>query len=157
MHAGWNLLRIKRGLLAFWAVWFSIVVASNITDGLKSLALLPERWAFVSGNYLLMARVTDIYGTPTWMVTVLFLGVVIWEGMGAFLFWRSAREFSGVEGQGLATVYIAFAVSLALWAAFVIADELFIAYRVGSLEAVHMGIFTAQLMTLLAVRLLPDD
>lgn len=152
-----QVLRIKRGLLLFWALWFSIVLTSNVSDGLKALKALPETWAFASGNYALTVRVTAIYHTPTWMVAILFSGLVIWEGLGAFLFWYSFRQFSGLKGPGLAAVYTAFAVSLALWATFVIADEIFIAYKIANLDGVHMGIFTAQLITLLAVRLLPDE
>jgi hypothetical protein len=42
--------------------------------------------------------------------------------------------------------------SLGLWAAFLVADEVFIAYAV---EATHLRLLTAQLATLLAVELLP--
>jgi predicted ABC-type ATPase len=77
--------------------------------------------------------------------------------IGGVLFWRSFRQFNGVNGSGLTTVYTAFGVSLALWAAFVIADEIFIAYETANLEGTHMGIFASQLITLLVLRLLPDD
>jgi hypothetical protein len=40
-----------------------------------------------------------------------------------------------------------------LWAAFVLADELLIAYPV---EATHLRLFTAQLATLLTIVLLPE-
>lgn len=105
-----------------------------------------------------MVKVTNIYSTPESMVAILFSSVVIWEGLGAFLFWRSFREFHGVNGSGLTTAYTAFGVSLALWAAFVIADEIFVAYKTySSLEEGHMGIFALQLISLLVLRLLPDE
>ena len=105
-----------------------------------------------------MVKVTNIYSTPESMVAILFSGVVIWEGLGALLFWRSFREFNGVNGSLLTTVYTAFGVSLALWAAFVIADEIFVAYKTyNSLEEGHMGIFALQLISLLVLRLLPDE
>jgi hypothetical protein len=47
----------------------------------------------------------------------------------------------------------AFVVALALWSAFAIADEVFIAYDV---EATHLRLFVAQLVSLLAIYLLPD-
>jgi hypothetical protein len=40
-----------------------------------------------------------------------------------------------------------------LWAAFVLADEVLIAY---SVEATHLRLFAAQLLTLLAIVLLPQ-
>ena len=158
MNPRCNVLRIKRGLLFFWALWLSIVFMSNIADGLKALKVLPDTWPFASGNYLFMVKVTNIYSTPEWMVAILFSGVVIWEGLGASLFWCSFREFNGVNGSGLTTVYTAFGVSLALWAAFVIADEIFVAYKTyNSLEEGHMGIFASQLISLFVLRLLPDE
>jgi hypothetical protein len=45
-------------------------------------------------------------------------------------------------------------VSLGLWAAFLVADEVFIAYPV---EATHLRLFIAQLVTLLAVEVLPEE
>jgi hypothetical protein len=39
-----RLVTLKRGLLLFWAVWFSFVFATNVLDGLKQLGVLPETW-----------------------------------------------------------------------------------------------------------------
>jgi hypothetical protein len=146
-------LTIKRGLLFFWALWFTIVLSTNITDGLKALKILPPRWAFASGNYALLARTTAIYSTPEWIVVALFFGLVVWQSVATILFWQSFRLFRGISSPRLAAVHAAFAVSLALWATFVIADELFIAYN---LEGFHMAIVSSQLVTLLAIQLLPD-
>jgi hypothetical protein len=44
-------------------------------------------------------------------------------------------------------------VSLALWAALMLADELVLVYEV---EAPHMRIFMAQLVSLLVLHLVPD-
>ena len=41
-----------------------------------------------------------------------------------------------------------------MWLAFLIADEIFIAYAVA---ATHLRLFSAQLLTLLAIELLPDE
>jgi hypothetical protein len=51
-------------------------------------------------------------------------------------------------------VYAAAAAGLFLWAGFIIADEVFIAYAV---SATHWHLFIAQLATLLAVELLPES
>jgi hypothetical protein len=47
----------------------------------------------------------------------------------------------------------AFTAGLTLWAAFAIADEIFIKYDV---EASHLRLFIAQLVMLLAIELLPE-
>ncbi len=154
MRLTFNAMTIKRGALLFWALWFSIALSTNITDGLKAFEVLPDTWGFASGNYLFMQTVTSIYSFPEWLVAVLFLGVLLWEGLAMWLFWRAFKDFKGIKGPGLDHAYTAFAVSLALWASFMLADEILIAYEV---EQVHRTLFGLELITLLALRLLPDE
>jgi hypothetical protein len=138
----------KQGLLLFWAAWLGLVFATNLLDGLKAADLLPKGWAFASGNYRFVCETTARYGTPGWLNVVLFTGVVGWEGLAAVLFGPAGLR---LRAGGLR--YAAFAAGLSLWAAFALADEVFVAYAV---EATHWRLFTAQLATLLAVELLPE-
>jgi hypothetical protein len=50
-------------------------------------------------------------------------------------------------------VYLAFTASLLLWGAFMVADEVLVAYPV---EGTHLRLFVAHLVTLLALHLLPE-
>jgi hypothetical protein len=144
---------LKRLLLLFWAVWFTVVFLSNLADAGKGLGLLAESWAFASGNLKFIKETTGRYGTPDWMNGVLFAGVILWEGIAAVLFWRAGWNYrSRVSGGNV--VYLAFSTSLLLWAAFLVADEVFIAYAVAG---THVRLFIAHLVTLLAVELLPED
>jgi hypothetical protein len=145
---------LKRSLLLFWAVWLTVVFATNVLDGCKALGWLGESWAFASGNYHLLVETTARYGTPTWLNGLLFLGVICWEGAAALLFWLAWRRFRDSREGSQRLRYAAFTVSLTLWTAFAIADELFIAYAV---EGTHLRLFTAQLATLLAIELLPQS
>jgi hypothetical protein len=145
-------LFLKRSLLFFWAVWLSVVLATNVLDGCKALGWPGEGWSFASGNYRLLAETTARYGTPAWVNGALFLGVIAWEGAAALLFWLAWLRFRGRE-EGRRTVYAAFTLGLGLWSAFAVADEIFLSY---ALEGTHLRLFTAQLATLLAVELLPD-
>ena len=142
--ASWKTL--KSGVLMFWAAWFTLVVLTNLFDALKAGRVLPAGWTFASGNWELMLKVTAVHATPVAIVGVLFLGVIAWEAGAAVLFWRAWA--AGGRG-GLA----AFTVGLGLWAAFVLADEIFLAY---SIEATHLRLFAVQLLSVLALRLLPD-
>jgi hypothetical protein len=139
---------LKRTLLASWAAWLSVVFAANVADAMKAVGLLPESWAFASGNYRFLADTTARYGTPGWLNGLLFAGVICWEGAAAVLFWLACWAF---RGRGVR--YAAFTACLSLWLAFALADEVFIAYAV---EGTHLRLFTAQLATLLAVELLPE-
>jgi hypothetical protein len=145
-----TLQTLKRGLVFGWAAWLTVVFLTNLFDLLRQLAILPEGWAFASGNFGFIQATTVIYALPDAVNLLLFAGVIVWEGVAALLFWRA---FAGYAAGRLAAVNTAFAVSLALWAAFMLADELLMAYDV---EATHMRILTSQIVTLLAIHLLPD-
>ncbi|MBV8458566.1 MAG: hypothetical protein JO122_18355 [Acetobacteraceae bacterium] len=122
-------------------------------DVLKRLRVLSASWAFASGNYALMIHVTAIYQTPKWLVDALFCGVLLWEALGAWSYARAASTIAaGVNQRRLAVR--AFVINLALWAAFMFADEIFLVY---SIENVHRAVFSTQLITLLAICLLPDE
>jgi hypothetical protein len=146
-------LALKHGILLFWALWLSVAWLANMCDGLKACRLLGARWKFASGNYALMVETTQKYHAPLWLIALLFLGVILWQGCSALLFWSACIGFQGVHQPGEHTLYAAFLVSLALWAAFLIADEIFLAYES---EATHMRVFVAQVMSLLALALLPE-
>lgn len=142
--ASWRVL--KSGVLLFWAAWCTLVVLTDVFDALKAGRVVPAGWTFASGNWELMLKVTAVHGTPVVIVGVLFLGAIAWQVVATVLFWRAW----GARGRGSLA---AFTVALALSAAFVLADEIFIAH---SIEAVHIRLFSLQLLSVLALRLLPD-
>jgi hypothetical protein len=120
---------------------------TNTLDGLKQLDVLGSGWDFASGNYPFMRRTTDIYSTPTAIDIVLFCGVIAWEAVAAVLWWRAVGD--------RAHVLAAATVTLALWVAFIVAEEVFIAYDV---EATHWRLFIALVASVVAVRMLtPRD
>jgi len=149
-----NTLFLKRALLFFWALWFSIAAITNIMDGLKAVAFLPNPWPLASGNYAFIVDTMHAYDPPRWLTASLFLGVIAWECLTAFLLWQACKQFRGIDQQGLTAVYRAFTVGLGLWASFIIADEIFIAYEI---EHTHRQLFILQLLSLLGLRLLPDE
>jgi len=147
-----NAILLKRLLLFFWAVWFTVVFLSNLADAGKALGLLDSSWAFASGNWKLILEATVRYRTPAAVNAVLFTGVILWEGIVVVLFWWAGWTFRGRD-SGRKGVYLAFTTSLLLWGAFLVADEVLIAYP---LAGTHLRLFTAHLVTLLAVELLPE-
>jgi hypothetical protein len=148
-----HVIFFKRVLVLFWALWFSIVFLSNLADAAKGLGLLNESWTFASGNLKFIKETTARYRTPDLANWILFAGVIVWEGVAVVLFWRAGWRFRG-RGSGHKTLYAAFTTSMLLWGAFLVADEVFIAYP---LEGTHLRFFIAQLVTLLAVELLPEN
>jgi len=145
-------ITLKRTLLGFWALWLTIVFATNLCDAAKAVGLLGESWALASGNYRAIVETTSRYGTPDRLNGLLFLGVLGWEAVAATLFWIACLRFRG-KATGRQTLYRAFLCGLTLWGAFLIADEVCIAYAV---TGAHLRLFIAQLMTLVAIEVLPD-
>lgn len=144
----------KLGLLLFWALYFSLIFITNWFDALKAVGVLGDGWRVASGNWDFVRTTTAIYDTPGWLRAVLFTGVLAWELLGAALFWRAflvVRRGGAFAGPLLDAPFIAGA---SLFAAFVLADEIFVAY---SVEGTHVRILVALIVSLLAVRLLPDE
>ena len=146
-------LFLKRSLLLVWAVWLSVVFLSNLADAGKGLGVLGPSWSFASGNFEFIKQTTGRYGTPDFVNAVLFAGVILWEVVAMLLFWRAAWTFHGRK-SGRKDLYYAFTASLSLWGAFLVADELCMAY---ALEGTHLRLFSAHLLTLLAIELLPEE
>ena len=145
-------MTFKFGLLCFWTLWHSIVLLTNLLEGLKQLRVLPAGWMFASKNYEAIIHATRKYHPAPWIPRLLFSGVLLWQllilvGFGWSLV---ASVRSGWMHPDYVT--IAFGLSLSLLAAFIIADELCTEYDT---ENGHILFFIAQLVTVMALGVLP--
>lgn len=145
---------VKRGVLAFWGAWLSIVALTNILDALKALGALPTSWAWVSGNFAWIQETMKPLGVSLGVQAALFGGVIIWEVLAAALFWWAAASYRNRPLNQERAAIIACGVNLALWCAFQALDEVFLAFQP---EGVHRVIFANQILTLLMLHLLPTD
>jgi len=91
---------LKRGVLAFWALWLTIVTATNVTDLLQTIGVLGVDWRWVSGNYALVAKALELYALPAGIILLTFGTVIVWDGATAALLWRAAAAYRGREGPG---------------------------------------------------------
>jgi hypothetical protein len=139
----------KLGLLGFWSLWLTAVFATNVFEALKTWGLLPEDWPWASGNYAMIKGAVPL---PAWTTKLLFLGVVLWQAIGVALFWFALYRFTLVGSEALTEVSAAFGTTLGLWAAFMICDEIF---RIYQYQTTHLLLFISQLLSLLALALLP--
>jgi len=147
---------IKQGIVLLWAFWLSTIVVLNVLDGLKGAGILPQGFKLSSTNFTSMLKLTAVYSTPRWLVWILYAGAVVWEALAAFLLWRALSS-----GLNLGAVNLAFLVSLALWGMFIWMDEIFLTFVVEgqggySTSAAHRSIFTAFLVSLIALYVLPN-
>ncbi len=147
-----TLSSINRIVLVFWATWLSAVATTNVLDGLRALGVVVDSFKFVSGNWHWINQVMDPLGVPRGPQAILFVGAITWQTLGAVLFWWAVATYGGrALAQEKAALY-ACGVNLALWAAFQMLDEVFIAYQP---EGVHRVIFVSQIVTLLLLNLSP--
>ncbi|WP_375446548.1 hypothetical protein [uncultured Fibrella sp.] len=149
--------RLRAGLLLFWALYFSIVCLSNTTDALKALTLLPSDFRFVSGNYSMVSKVVGIYGPTAGLAGVFFAGVILWEGIGAFFFWKALLATVRKAGNSRALSYQAFGLTIGLWAAFIVSDEVFLAYEFPGLSSTFFSLLIAELGSFILIRLSFQD
>ncbi|ARK11121.1 hypothetical protein A6C57_12745 [Fibrella sp. ES10-3-2-2] len=149
--------RIKAGILLFWALYFSIICVSNSTDALKTLGLLPPDFRFVSGNYNLVSKVVGIYDVTAGLAGLFFAGVILWEGIGAFLFWKALIGTVRQPSLSQSATYLALGVTLGLWAMFIVIDEVFLAYEYPGLSATFFSLLLSELGTLILFRLIDQE
>ncbi len=144
---------LKLGLLVMWTAWFSLVVFTNAFDALKMLGVLPQRWRFASQNFQQLRDAVAVYSAPSWLAGVLYAGVIAWQLVIAAFMWRALLASAAAGQLALAAIDAAFFLALGLWAAFLLAEEIFKQYQT---ESKHILLFMAQLLTLSALHLLPD-
>ena len=145
-------MTLKLGLLSFWTLWHSIVLLTNLFDGLKQLRVLPGGWTFASKNYDAIVQATRKYQPAPWVIRLLFSGVLIWQLLILVGFGWALVASIRTGRMDPDHVSIAFGLSLSLLAAFIVADELCTEYDT---EHGHILFFIAQLVTVIALAALP--
>ena len=153
VFGGSDLVPLKFGLLSFWWLWFVLVFATNLCEGLKVLHRVPWAWKFASHNFQPIVLALAEYAAPQWLPKVFFAGILFWQLLTVLLF-GGATVWS-FEQRSLSWGFVdaAFAAGLSLWAAFMLADEFCKQYDP---EKGHVLFFTVQLVTLMALHLLPS-
>jgi hypothetical protein len=148
---------LVRGLLLFWALWFSVVLASNIGDALREAGLLPAGWRFASGNFALLAESFSVYALPRSSAAAAFSLVLVLQLAAAFLFWRAACEPASRVLQAGASIARPFFPGIGLFGGFLVFDEILLIYRrFPNLETTHFVIFCALLLSLLSIHVLRE-
>ena len=142
---------LARGLLLFWALWLSVVTASNAVDALQAAGVLAPGSTFASGNFALVAETLTIYSLPQACAAVLFALVLLLEGAASALFGRAALDPQPPK------VIAAFLVAIGLFCAFLVFDEVLLVYRrFPNLETTHFTVLGALLLSWLVIHQLRE-
>jgi len=145
-------IALARGLLVFWAAWWTVVLLTNSADALRALGVLHPDTPVASGNFALVARALDTYALPRALAGVLFAGILALEAAIAGIAWRAALAGGLRSAPGLPLARAALATGTGLVAAFVLADEIFLLYHtIPGLEGTHWRLFLAHLVSLLVL------
>ena len=143
----------KLALLIFWGLWYLMALSTNVCESFEGLRIFPKTWSFASGNLRAIGKAISIYSTARWLPRLLFFGVLCWQLLTVCLFaWAVIASVSAGSLHSEA-VNAACVAGLGLWAAFMLADEVLKQYDA---EHSHVLFFIAQLVTLVALYVLPD-
>lgn len=140
---------LQRGLVLFWATWLTLVAGTNIADALRQVGALPAGFTWASYNYRLIVDTVVNQGAGADFAAILFAGVIVWEVLAVVLLWRAWIALGrGADGTAPEIVQ-AFLVSIALFAAFLVATEVFVMYETATS---HKLTLVAMLVSLVVVR-----
>ncbi|ARG97214.1 hypothetical protein [Legionella micdadei] len=147
-----GLYYIKLGILLFYALWFLIACVTNVINLLNALDII-NAWKFNSGNLLALKNLIFKFDASYLLLGLLFISGVFVQAFSSMLFFLASFAFWR-ERNKWKLINLAFAISMMLWAAFVIIEEIFIDY---SYEPTHLRLLALELVSLLAFHLLADE
>ena len=142
---------LASALLAAWALYITVVTASNLTDLFSSFGW--ETWAFRSGNLAFIATATRIYFHSMQVNQALLALVIVWEGTAAVLLWLAALRWARAGQAALTRARQGLVLLGLLWFGFAISTELFVAYDRGVNESAFWTLAIAVLATVITLEL----
>ncbi len=144
-------LLLKRLLLGFWAMYFSMVAITNTIDLLGELGAFE--WTFLnSGNFQYLESVVKVYDVGEVPTKLLLAGALAIELVAATLFWRALLTFGRGRGGKRAAVQ-ALCFGTFVWLSFVFMTEFFVAYTA---ESPFRELLEIMIASSLAIILIPD-
>jgi hypothetical protein len=148
-----SIATFKRLILLFWALWWLLAFLTDLIGGLKEIGVVAASW-LPHSNYPDLVESLAPYDTPGWLPPVLFVGIVAWSLLSTLLFAIAASTPRQPAERWRRRLNRAFIVSLGLWLAFFLADQVVMKF---GFEENHMVQGGFQLLTFLAIYLLPEE
>lgn len=145
-------LRLKQLLLVLGAAYLGVVAVTNLVN-LGAEALTADVTALNSRNTDYVASVVGVYSVPGWLDELVVVGAATLETVGALLFLRAALRFRGA-GTGRVEAFQALLFATALWGAFILGTELFVAY---DSQGTFRELLAVTLLMAVVVAVVPDD
>ncbi|MGB6977109.1 MAG: hypothetical protein WBE18_06635 [Gammaproteobacteria bacterium] len=146
-----EVLLFKKIIVIFWTIWWIIALWTDIVGTFAHLSLIHQTWA-PDTNYPYLAESLKIYHTPSWLVTIFFIGILLWSAVSTVAFIIATCSLGKPSEVWLRRAGIAFIISITYWFAFFIADQMVMKF---DLEENHMVQGGLQLLCYLSLYLLP--
>jgi len=147
-----SMTAFKRAILLFWALWWLLAFLTDLTGGLKEIGAVAAAW-LPHSNYPALVQSLAPYDPPGWLPPILFAGIIAWSLLSTLLF-ALAVGTPRQPAERWRRANAAFIVSLGLWLAFYLADQVVMKF---DFEENHMVQGGFQLLTFLPIHLLPED
>lgn len=141
----------KKALILFWTLWWLIALWTDITGGLAHFGVLNESWT-PDTNYPFLASALKLYHAPDWLVTTLFIGILIGSLVSTLAFCHASLNLTKHETIWLNHAKVAFIISLIFWLTFFTADQIVLKF---DLEENHMVQGGFELLSFFALYILP--
>ena len=145
--------RFKKLIIVFWTLWWLIALWTDIVGLLAHNGLLQKSWA-PNTNYPFLVDSLKMYNAPEWLPQFLFGGIIVWLLLSTLAFCWAATSLAQEKEKWMRRADIAFTISLGLWLAFIIGDQLIMKF---TLEENHMVQAGFQLLTYLMLYLIPSE
>ena len=124
----------KWTLIWFWALWWTTVFLTDFLGGLKHLGFPHASW-ITDANYPMLVKSLQLYPLLPSLASLLFVLIIAWSLLASLVFWRVV--FTSYQNSTLwrYRMKIAFFISLELWLAFFLSDQVIMNF---DLEQNHM-------------------
>ena len=143
----------KRLLLVFWTLWWLVAFLTDFIEALQEIDVIPATGLPLT-NYPFLVKSLAPYHVPAFLPPVLYVGIITWSLLSTLLFALAAMTPLQPATRWWHRANMAFIVSLGLWLTFFLADQIILNF---DLEQNHMVQGGFQLLTFVAIHLLPDD
>ncbi|HVE44988.1 MAG TPA: hypothetical protein VNC84_07675 [Gammaproteobacteria bacterium] len=141
----------KKSLVVFWACWWLIALWTDIVGGLAHLGVLHASFA-PDLNYPALVQSMSMYHAPSWLTGALFIGILLWLSLVSVSFCWASLALTRPTDVWVSRARIAYIVSLGLWLAFFLSDQIVMKF---DFEQNHMVQGGFEFLCFLSLYLLP--
>ncbi len=145
-------IKFKKILILFWTCWWLIAFWTDLSGSFKSLGLINVKWIYAD-NFPGLQKSLEMYSAPHWLAVVLFIGIIVWMLISTLLFIHASIALHKDKSIWMQRAARAFIVSLSLWLAFFLADQIVMKFM---LEENHMVQGGFELLSFFALYVLPE-